>query len=193
MAVIGWLQISLLILAVLDRRQAAGALHGSRLCDPCRVRCRPNGRLHPGIAGQEDRSARDEVGDVCRAHPAGRDPRLHGHLRDAAVAVAGKARDLAAWLGLVPRQYSTGGKQTLLGISKRGNLYVRKLLVHGARSCFRHLDRTRGRLGSWLDGLEGRMHPNKALVALAAKMARIVWVVLNKPGALYERRDPACA
>lgn len=104
-----------------------------------------------------------------------------------------RARDLAPWLGLVPRQYSTGGKQTLLGISKRGNRYVRKLLVHGARSCFRHLDRTRDRLGSWLDGLEARMHPNKAVVALAAKMARIVWVVLNKPGALYERRDPAFA
>jgi len=102
-----------------------------------------------------------------------------------------KARDLAAWLGLVPRQYSTGGKQTLLGVSKRGNRYVRKLLVHGARSCFRHLDRTRDRLGSWLDGLQARMHPNKAVVALAAKMARIVWVVLNKPGARYERRDPA--
>ncbi|MGY3146173.1 transposase [Bradyrhizobium sp. USDA 3397] len=59
-----------------------------------------------------------------------------------------KARDLAAWLGLVPRQYWTGGKQTLLGISKRCNRYLRKLLVHGARSCFRHLDRTRDRLGS---------------------------------------------
>jgi transposase len=104
-----------------------------------------------------------------------------------------KARDLAAWLGLVPRQYSTGGKQTMLGISKRGNRYVRKLLVHGARSCFRHLDRTRDRLGSWLDGLEARMHPNKAVVALAAKMARIIWVVLNKPGALYERRAPVFA
>jgi transposase len=104
-----------------------------------------------------------------------------------------KARDLAAWLGLVPREHSTGGKQKLLGISKRGNRYVRKLLVHGARSCFRHLDRTRDRLGSWLDGLQSRMHPNKAVVALAAKMARIVWVVLTKPGALYERRDPAFA
>jgi len=102
-----------------------------------------------------------------------------------------KARDLSAWLGLVPREYSTGGKQKLLGISKRGNRYVRKLLVDGARSCFRHLDRTKDRLGDWLDGLQARMHPNKAVVALAAKMARIVWVVLTKPGALYERRDPA--
>jgi transposase len=104
-----------------------------------------------------------------------------------------KGRDLAAWLGLVPREYSTGGKQKLLGISKRGNRYVRKLLVHGARSCFRHLDRTRDRLGNWLDGLQSRMHPNKAVVALAAKIARIVWVILTKPGALYERRDPAFA
>jgi transposase len=104
-----------------------------------------------------------------------------------------KARDRAAWLDLVPREHSTGGKQKLLGISKRGNRYVRKLLVHGVRSCFRHLGRTRDRLGSWLDGLQSRMHPNKAIVALAAKMARIVWVVMTKPGALYERRDPAFA
>ncbi|ESZ02758.1 transposase [Mesorhizobium sp. L48C026A00] len=80
----------------------------------------------------------------------------------------------------------------MLAISKRGNRYVKKLLVHGARSCFRHLDRTRDRLGSWLNGLQSRMHPNKAVVALAAKMARIVWVLLNKPGALV-RRDPAFA
>ena len=52
-----------------------------------------------------------------------------------------KARDVAAWLGLVPRQYSTGGKQTLLGISKRGNNYIRRLLIHGARSCLLHLNR----------------------------------------------------
>uniref|UniRef100_UPI00351C6895 transposase n=1 Tax=Shinella sp. PSBB067 TaxID=2715959 RepID=UPI00351C6895 len=70
-----------------------------------------------------------------------------------------KVRDLAAWLGLVPREFSTGGKQKLFGISKRGNRYVRKLLVHGARSCFRHLDRTRDRLGNWLDGFQARRHP----------------------------------
>ncbi len=104
-----------------------------------------------------------------------------------------KARDLAAWLGLVPRQHSTGGKTTLLGISKRGNGYVRRLLIHGARSCFAHMDRTRDRLGGWLDNLQVRMHRNKVVVALAAKMARIAWVILNRPGALYERRDPAFA
>jgi transposase len=102
-----------------------------------------------------------------------------------------KARDLSAWLGLVPRQYSTGGKPTLLGISKRGNGYVRRLLIHGARSCVMHLDRSRTRLGAWIDKLERRMHTNKVVVALANKIARIAWVVLNRPGTLYERIDPA--
>lgn len=102
-----------------------------------------------------------------------------------------KARDLAAWLGLVPREYSTGGKTRLLGISKRGNKYLRRMIIHGARSCVTHLDRSRDRLGPWLDGLESRMHKNKVTVALAAKIARILWVVLTKPGASYERRDPA--
>ena len=104
-----------------------------------------------------------------------------------------RARDLAAWLGLVPREYSTGGKTTLLGISKRGNRYVRRLLIHGARSCVAHLNRTRDRLGNWMAGLEARMHVNKVVVALAAKIARITWVIVTKPGALYERRDPAAA
>ena len=104
-----------------------------------------------------------------------------------------KARDLAAWLGLVPRQHSTGGKTTLLGISKRGNAYVRRLLVHGARSCVAHLDREKDKLGAWLDCLDGRMHRNKVIVAMAAKIARMAWAVLTRPGATYERRDPACA
>jgi transposase len=102
-----------------------------------------------------------------------------------------KARDMAAWLGLVPRQYSTGGKTTLLGISKRGNKYLRRMIIHGARSCVTHLDRSRNRIGAWLDSLQKCMHTNKVTVALAAKIARIVWVVMTKPGASYERRDPA--
>jgi transposase len=100
------------------------------------------------------------------------------------------ARDLAAWMGLTPAQFSTGGKTILSGISKRGNNYVRRLLIHGARSCVMHLDRTRDRLGKWLDGLQSRMHHNKVVVALANKLARIAWVVLTKPGASYERHDP---
>jgi transposase len=104
-----------------------------------------------------------------------------------------KARDLAAWLGLVPKQYSTGGKTTLLGISKRGNPYVRRLLIHGARSCVRHLDRRRDRLGVWLDQLEARMHVNKVVVALANKIARVAWSILVTPGLTYRRVDPRYA
>ena len=104
-----------------------------------------------------------------------------------------KARDMAAWLGLVPQRYSTGGKPQMFGISKRGNRYLRRLLIHGARSCVMHLHRSRDRLGAWLRRLYSRMHVNKVTVALAAKIARIAWVVLNRPGAIYERRDPALA
>lgn len=100
------------------------------------------------------------------------------------------ARDLSAWLGLTPGQYSTGGKTHLTGISKRGNSYVRKLLIHGARSCCMHLDRAKDRLGIWIGEVESRLHHNKLVVALANKLARIAWVILTKAGALYERRDP---
>lgn len=98
-----------------------------------------------------------------------------------------RGRDLAAWLGLVPRQHSTGGKNTLLGISKRGNSYLRRLLVHGARSCVLHLHRDRDRLGAWLDRLEQRTHRNKAIIALANKMARIAWALLVYPERTYRR------
>jgi transposase len=104
-----------------------------------------------------------------------------------------RARELAAWLGLTPREHSTGGKTTLLGISKRGNRCVRKLLVHGARSCITHMNRTKDRIGDWLDALESRMHVNKVTVALAAKMARMAWAIIVRPGAIYDRRDPAVA
>ena len=103
-----------------------------------------------------------------------------------------KARDLAAWLGLVPRQSSTGGKTTLLGISKRGNPYVRRLIIHRARSCVAHLNRQRDKLGGWID-LEATMHRNKVIVAMANKIARIAWAVLTRPGTLYERIDPVHA
>lgn len=104
-----------------------------------------------------------------------------------------KARDLAAWLGLVPRQYSTGGKQKLLGISKRGNSYVRRLLIHGARSCAMRLDPEKDRLGQWIRQLGQRMPTNKVIVALAAKIARVAWVIMNRPGSLYDKHQPALA
>ena len=104
-----------------------------------------------------------------------------------------RGRDLSAWIGLVPRQYSTGGKNTLLGISKRGNPYVRQLLIHGARSCKLHLNRDKDALGPWLDDAERRLHPNKVCVALANKLARIAWVIMTTPGATYNKGKPMAA
>jgi transposase len=91
-----------------------------------------------------------------------------------------RGRDLAAWLGLVPRQATTGGRPRLLGISKRGNKYLRKLLIHGARSAMPSLVATNTPLGAWLRGLLTRVHKNAATVALANKLARIVWAVLRR-------------
>lgn len=93
-----------------------------------------------------------------------------------------RGRDLAAWLGLVPRQITTGGKPRLLGISKRGNKYLRKLLVHGARAALPSLSASATPLGRWLRGLLGRAHKNTAIVALANKLARFVWAVLRHGG-----------
>ena len=89
-----------------------------------------------------------------------------------------KGRDMAAWLGLVPREYSTGGKQRLLGISKRGNKYLRTLLIHGARAALPNLAARDNALGSWLRSLLARVHRNLAVVALANKLARVAWAVL---------------
>lgn len=108
----------------------------------------------------------------------------------AMVASVGNARDfsngrqLAAWLGLVPKQHSTGGKSVLLGISKRGDSYLRTLLIHGARSALlaeqRRLDRGVGPADTWLTGLLQRRNPNIAAVALANKNARIIWALLTQ-------------
>jgi transposase len=84
-----------------------------------------------------------------------------------------KGRSFAAWLGLVPKQQSTGGKQKLLSISKRGNDYLRRLFVRGARAVLQCRDRQSSGLSAWLSQLASRMHSNVATVALANKMARI--------------------
>ena len=94
----------------------------------------------------------------------------------------GKGRDLAAWLGLVPRQHSTGGKARLLGISKRGNPYLRRLFIHGARAVLTGGKREQLGFGAWMHQLEQRMHRNVAVVAVANKLARIAWAVLAKGG-----------
>ena len=102
-----------------------------------------------------------------------------------------KARDLSAWLGIVPAEHSTGGKQRLGSISKRGNRYVRRLIIHGARSCFMHMNRQTHAVGRWLSSVEGRMHHNKAVVALANKLTRICWAILTRPGNVYLRSKGA--
>jgi transposase len=97
----------------------------------------------------------------------------------ALVAAVGRAesfdrgRDLAAWLGLVPRQFTTGGKPKLLGISKRGNKYLRKQLIHGARAALPYIAERDTPLGRWVKGLMSRTHRNVVVVALANKLARI--------------------
>lgn len=96
-----------------------------------------------------------------------------------------KGRDLAAWLGLVPRQATTGGKPKLLGITKRGSRYLRKMLIQGARSAMPTLAKANTAIGAWLRALLVRTHPNVAVVALAAKMARTVWALLRH-GRNYE-------
>ena len=96
-------------------------------------------------------------------------------------------RDLAAWLGLVPRQATTGGKPRLLGITKRGNTYLRTLLIHGARAALPSLSAGQTLIGEWLRGLVGRAHKNKVVVALAGKLARIAWAVLRS-GESYAAR-----
>jgi transposase len=100
--------------------------------------------------------------------------------------VFGSGRHLAAWLGLVPRQHSSGGKERLGGISKAGDGYLRRLLVHGARAVMRW----QGKTSPWLAGLLARRPVNVAVVALANKLARIAWAVMVRGG---EYRKPGAA
>lgn len=88
-------------------------------------------------------------------------------------------RQLAAWLGLVPRQHSSGEKRRLLGISKRGNGYLRCLMVHGARAVIRHSAGKEDPASRWVNGLKERRGANKAAVALANKNARVIWALLR--------------
>lgn len=89
-----------------------------------------------------------------------------------------RGRDVSASLGLVPRQHSSGGKEVLLGISKRGDRYLRSLLVHGARSVVIRAAIKDDRLSRWINKVKAERGFNKAVVALANKMARIGWAVL---------------
>jgi transposase len=103
-----------------------------------------------------------------------------------------KGREFAAWLGLVPRQWSTGGKPKLLGISKRGNPYLRKMFIHGARAAVLRAKRTESTLMKWMNGLETRTARNVVIVATANKLARISWAVLAS-GENYHPKHRALA
>ena len=92
----------------------------------------------------------------------------------------GKGRDLSTWMGIVPGEFTTGGKQKLLGISKRGNKYLRRLFVQGARSVLQQRDKQAPGLSLWLAQLLACKHQNVVVVALANKLVRIAWAVLCK-------------
>ena len=116
----------------------------------------------------------------------------------AIVATVGDAREfkngrqLAAWLGLVPKQHSSGGKQTLLGISKRGDTYLRTLMIHGARAVIRFAE-NKEKPNVWLGKLMARRNKNIAAVALANKNARIVWALLANNRIFRPDYTPAAA
>jgi transposase len=90
-----------------------------------------------------------------------------------------RGRDAAAWVGLVPRQHSSGGKDRLLGISKRGDSYLRSLLIHGARSVIYAARKKDDHLSLWIHGLCARRNNNVAAVALANKTMRLAWALLT--------------
>lgn len=89
-------------------------------------------------------------------------------------------REMAAWLGLVPRQHSTGGRPRLLNISKRGDVYLRMLVIHGARAALRWADKKHDYRSRWVCGLANRRGQNIAAVALANKIVRTAWVLMTR-------------
>jgi transposase len=98
------------------------------------------------------------------------------------VGVFKNGRQFAAWLGLVPKQHSTGGQTRWLGISKRGDSYWRKLLIHGARATLRWVELRTDSRSQWIRGLLKRRGWNRTAVAVANKTARIVWALLSRGG-----------
>jgi transposase len=130
-----------------------------------------------------------EIADIAAHEPAAiRLQQLRGvgpMVATALLAAIGDAsqftngRQLAASLGLTPRQHSSGGKDRLLGITKRGDAYLRTLMVHGARSALRTAKSKDDRLSQWVLRVAERSHPNVAVIALANKTARMAWAMLR--------------
>jgi len=131
-----------------------------------------------------------EIADIARTDPvASRLQQLRGvgpMTATALVATVGDARQfangrqMAASFGLTPRQNSSGGKERLLGITKRGDTYLRTLLIHGARAVIRTSQHKQDRLSLWATQIAARSHPNIAAVALANKTARIAWAMISR-------------
>jgi transposase len=131
----------------------------------------------------------DEIAAIAKSDPvAQRLQQLRGVGPVTATALAAavgsgaqfrRGRDLAVWLGLTPRQHSSGGKVRLLGISKRGDPYLRRLLVHGARAVIQYAKDRDDPLSQWVTRLAARRHVNVATVALANKTARIAWAMIR--------------
>jgi transposase len=131
----------------------------------------------------------DEIEGIAQSEPvAKRLQQLRGVgplIATALVAAVGNAeqfangRQMAASLGLTPKQHSSGGKDRLLGISKRGDAYLRSILIHGARSVIRTAKHKDDRLSQWVMSLAARRHPNVAAAALANKTVRIAWAMLR--------------
>ncbi|MFQ5488856.1 MAG: IS110 family transposase, partial [Gammaproteobacteria bacterium] len=147
-------------------------------------------RLDEWVAGYDARiKALSAQNEACRLLMT--IPGIGPLIATALVAAVGDAsvfrngREMAAWLGLVPRQHSTGGKPRLLGISKRGDSYLRQLLIHGARAVVWFADRKEDRRSRWVVGLEHRRGRNVAAVALANKTVRAAWALLTR-GEAYQ-------
>jgi transposase len=96
-------------------------------------------------------------------------------------------RQMSAWVGLVPRQHSSGGKSVLLGITKRGDKYLRTLLIHGARAALKAYQRNPAKMPEHLAQLLQRKHPNVVCVALASRNARVAWAMLSRRQDYQER------
>ncbi len=132
----------------------------------------------------------DEIQAIAQAHPvAQRLQQLNGVgpvIATALLAALGdgstyrKGRDFAVSVGLTPKQHSTGGKDRMLGISKRGDAYLRQLLVHGARAAVRTAARKDDALSRWIQSLLARKHTNVVVVALANKTARLAWAMVRQ-------------
>jgi len=98
-----------------------------------------------------------------------------------------RGRDVSASLGIVPKQHSSGGKEVLLGISKRGDRYLRSLLIHGARAAVIQAVHKEDALSCWINRIRATRGFNKAVVVLANKLARIGWAVLAN-NTVYQAR-----